>query len=73
MSYLTDFKCEPDRNRRNNNDSGYCDKEMDALLAKAETESSPDRSKVLLGRIVAKMHEDLPELHVGFVGVFRFP
>ena len=69
-SFVDDFKCEPDPRKRVENETGYCDKEMEALFKKAQTEVDPDKRRVLIRQISAKVSEDLPELRVGFVPRF---
>jgi peptide/nickel transport system substrate-binding protein len=69
-SYGQDLRCEPDLKKRNANTSGYCDKEMDALVNSAETELDPNKRKALFMRILTKMSEDIPEIYVGFVPRF---
>jgi peptide/nickel transport system substrate-binding protein len=59
--------CEPDLKKRATNSSGYCDKEMEALLAKAETELDPAKRKALFRQVVARLFDDVPELFLGFV------
>lgn len=70
ITYSPQLTCEKDTKRRQNNQSGYCDKEMDALLEKAEVELNPERRKALFKQIIAKMLEDIPELYMGFVPRF---
>ena len=69
-TYLPSLICVPDLKRRIRNETGYCDKKMDALLRKAETELNPDKRRALLRQIVTKSNEDLPELTIGFVPRF---
>ena len=69
-TYGQDLQCEPDLRKRNANTSGYCDKEMDALIISAETELDPNKRKALFKRILTKMSEDIPEIYVGFVPRF---
>jgi ABC-type transport system substrate-binding protein len=59
-----------DRSRRQANESGYCDAEVDALLRRAETELDPDRRRALFRQVVAKAMDDVPELYVGWVPRF---
>ena len=61
------FLCEKDLRKRIANDSGYCDKEFDAMLAKAEKEVNPQNRKALFRKVVRKIiSEDLPILAIGF-------
>jgi len=64
-TYGPQLRCEPDLNKRIANTSGYCDKEMDTLLEKAQTELDPVKRKDLFKRIETKIAEDLPILHMG--------
>jgi peptide/nickel transport system substrate-binding protein len=65
-TYRNDLACEQDAKNRTVNDSGYCDKAMDSLLQKSETELDEKKRRELLREIVTKMNEDLPNLYVGF-------
>lgn len=49
---------------------GYCNKEIDALLARAEVESDIKKRKELFDRIIIKISDDLPELPIGYVPRF---
>ena len=69
-TYGQDLRCEADLKKRNANTSGYCDKEMDALVNNAETELDVNKRKALFRRILTKMSEDVPEIYVGFVPRF---
>jgi peptide/nickel transport system substrate-binding protein len=70
LTYGPDFGCERDLKNRSSNMPGYCDKEIDALLEKAELESDHKKRKELFDRIVSKVSEDLPELPIGYVPRF---
>jgi peptide/nickel transport system substrate-binding protein len=63
-------KCEPDPQKRATNTTAYCDKEMDRLLERLETEIQPAKREAILREIVKKLHEDLPEIYLGFVPQF---
>jgi len=65
-TYGSDFRCPPDLRKRSGNSSGYCDKEMDALIEKGETELNVDKRRALFKRIVAKVAEDIPEVYLGY-------
>ncbi|MGH7846123.1 MAG: hypothetical protein ACREQW_13270 [Candidatus Binatia bacterium] len=49
---------------------GYCDKQIDALLEKAEVESDHRKRKEIFNRIIVKVSEDLPELPIGYAPRF---
>lgn len=59
--------CEPDLKKRATNSSGYCDKEMEALLKKADTELDIAKRRAIFRQVVAKLFDDVPELFLGFV------
>jgi peptide/nickel transport system substrate-binding protein len=61
------MQCEPDLKRRSSNTSGYCDKDLDALAERAESELDTAKRKELMRQIVAKLLDDLPEVPVGFI------
>ena len=69
-TYAPQLRCEPDLKKRRSNTSGYCDKEMDALLEKSQTELDPVKRKELFKRIETKVAQDLPILHIGFTPDF---
>jgi len=59
--------CEPDLKKRATNSSGYCDKEMEALLKKADSELDAAKRRALFRQVVGKLFDDVPELFLGFV------
>jgi len=69
-TYGTEFICEPDLKKRSNNAAGYCNKEMDVLIKKAEAERDLVKRRALFKQIVAKVLEDVPELPLFFVPRF---
>ena len=69
-TYGDQFRCPADLKKRTANDTGYCDKEMDALIEAAETEVDEAKRRELVQRIVKKLAEDVPEIPVGFVPRF---
>lgn len=58
--------CEPDVKKRAGNSSGYCNKEVDALLGKAEREPDPSKRKTLFRQILTRVAEDMPEIYIGY-------
>lgn len=69
-TYGTELACEHDLKKRNNNASGYCDKETDALIKKAELELDPKRRRELFRQLVAKLGEHVPHLPLVYVPRF---
>jgi peptide/nickel transport system substrate-binding protein len=65
-----EYICEPDQRKRRLNESGYCDKEYDALIKKAEGEVDLEKRKAIFKRIVGKWVEDLPVVAIGFTPRF---
>jgi peptide/nickel transport system substrate-binding protein len=65
-----EYMCEPDLKKRRLNESGYCDKEYDAMLQKATTEVDPEKRKALFKPAVAKLLDDSPVLPIGFTPRF---
>ena len=55
-----EYACEPDPRNRRLNESGYCDKEYDALIKKAEIEVDLEKRKALFKQVVAKWVDDSP-------------
>lgn len=70
LTYGPDIACEQDLKSRSSNMPGYCDKEIDALLEKAEVEPNHSKRKEIFERIIAKVSEDVPELPIGYVPRF---
>lgn len=62
--------CVPDLKKRSNNNSGYCDKEMDDLLIRAQTETDAKIRRGLFRQVLTKVAEDVPYIFVGFVPRF---
>ena len=69
-TYGTEYICPVDLKKRTGNSTGYCDKEMDALIAKLETELNTEKRRELVRQIAQKVADDLPELAIGFVPRF---
>jgi ABC-type transport system substrate-binding protein len=67
---LQEYRCEPDLNNRRENESGYCNKQFDALLAEAEAQSDIEKRRVLYRRLTAMQMEDMPILPIGFTPRF---
>jgi ABC-type transport system substrate-binding protein len=65
-----EYACEPDPRKRRLNESGYCDKEYDALLRKAEAEVDQDKRRILFKQIVTKLLDDSPIFAIGFTPRF---
>lgn len=65
-----EYVCEPDPRKRRLNESGYCDKEYDALLRKAESEVDQDKRRALFKQVVTKVVQDLPIFPIGFTPRF---
>ncbi|HWP58526.1 MAG TPA: ABC transporter substrate-binding protein [Candidatus Acidoferrales bacterium] len=69
-SYLPIHVCEPDPRRRNQNETGYCDRQMDAWLKEAQAEHDEENLRQLLKKIIAKINDDVPEILIGFTPRF---
>ncbi len=69
LVYGPDLMC-VDLKRRISNYSGYCDKEMEELLKKAETELDSKIRRAQFKQVLTKLGEDLPFLPIGFVPRF---
>ena len=65
-----EYLCEPDLRKRRLNEAGYCDKEYDAILRKADAEVDRDKRKALFKQAVAKLLDDAPVLPIGFTPRF---
>jgi len=67
---LQEYKCEADLNNRRENESGYCNKKFNALLAEAEAETDAEKRKVLYRRLTEILNDDMPILPIGFTPRF---
>ena len=65
-----EYMCEPDPRKRRLNESGYCDKQYDVLLKKAEAEVDVEKRRALFKQAVGKLVEDVPILPIGFTPRF---
>ena len=65
-----EYACEEDPRKRRMNETGYCDKEYDALLKKAEAAVDPVLRRALFKQIVTKLMEDSPLVMIGFTPRF---
>jgi peptide/nickel transport system substrate-binding protein len=65
-----EYLCEADLKKRRVNESGYCDKEFDAIIAKAEAEVDLEKRRQLFKRVAAKIVSDVPILPIGFTPRF---
>jgi len=65
-----ELHCEPDLSKRAQNTAGYCNKEMDAWIDRAERNADPEERRALVRKIVAKALEDIPEIYLGYVPQF---
>jgi ABC-type transport system substrate-binding protein len=63
-SYVQDLKCEE---RRVSNQTGYCDKEMDELFDRADSEPDVAKRKALYKQILTKASEAMPIVGLVFV------
>ena len=69
-SLTYDYWCQTDIKKRRSNASGYCDKEMEALLKTAQTEVDSEKRRRLYRKVVSKLQQDVPDLYIGFVPRF---
>lgn len=67
---LQEYRCEPDLNNRRENESGYCNKKFDALLAEAESEPNAEKRKTLYRQLTGILNDDLPIVPIGFTPRF---
>ena len=69
-TYRSSLECEPDSRKRASNWSGYCDKEVEGLFEKLDTELEHKKRKKSLAKIITKVNQDVPILTIGFVPRF---
>ncbi len=67
---VDDFRCENDPRKRVENETGYCNRKLEALLKQAETEANEAKRRELIRQASVIVLEDLPELRIGFVPRF---
>jgi peptide/nickel transport system substrate-binding protein len=65
-----EYMCEPDPRKRRLNESGYCDKEYDKLIKKAEAEVDPDTRRALFKQAVTMLVQEVPVFPLGFTPRF---
>jgi peptide/nickel transport system substrate-binding protein len=68
--YLPIHICESDPRNRNQNETGYCDKEVDALLKAAAAEHDQNKLRALMAKIVGKLNDDVPVIPIGHTSRF---
>jgi ABC-type transport system substrate-binding protein len=69
-AYGANRRCESDLKKRRNNLSGHCDKEVEALLDKAEQEMDNSKRRALIKQILHKHFDDVAEIYLGFAPRF---
>lgn len=69
-TYRQELACEPNLRMRMSNWTGYCNKELDALHDKLETEMDGKKRLAILKQILTIANDDLPLLPVVFVPRF---
>lgn len=70
LVYAGSLLCETNLKRRAENESGYCDKEVDALFKEAELELDARKRRDLFKQILMKIHDDMPDMAIGYVPRF---
>lgn len=69
QAFGPELTCEDPR-KRSSNMAAYCDKEIQALLKKAELEMDQAERRGLFKRILTKMNDDLPYIPIGYAPRF---
>jgi ABC-type transport system substrate-binding protein len=69
-TYGPEWTCPQDLRRRGANFRGYCDKEMDALIERLETEMNAQRRKDIVRQMLTKIAQEVPEFYIGFAPYF---
>jgi peptide/nickel transport system substrate-binding protein len=67
LTYEGNLACEPDLRRRTGNSSGYCDREIESLLQRAEAEPDQAKRRDLFRQILTKFWHDAPEVYIGYI------
>lgn len=70
ITYRTETACEPDLKKRTSNWTGYCNKALDSLLERLETEPDTAKRKALLKEAIIMKNKDIPLVPIGFVPRF---
>jgi ABC-type transport system substrate-binding protein len=68
--YISELTCERDPKKRADNQSAYCDREVDALFRASEVEVDPEKRRELLRQVLTRLYEDVPSVPVGYVPRF---
>ena len=69
-TYGVELSCIPDLKKRSSNYSGWCDKEVDALLKKAEVELDVHKRRELFKQILTRAGEEAAVIPITFVPRF---
>ncbi len=69
LVYGPDFTCVNPK-RRISNVAAYCNKDVEGLVKKAETELNPAKRKAQFKQILTQVNQDLPFIPVGYVPRF---
>jgi peptide/nickel transport system substrate-binding protein len=70
QTYGPELHCEADNRKRTSNYSGYCNREVHALLEKAETELNENARRQIYKEALTRVADDVPILPVTFVPRF---
>lgn len=63
-TYSGDYGCEADLTKRINNMMGYCDREVEELINRAQIEMKHETRQELFKRILTKINEDVPLIYL---------
>ncbi len=70
ITAFVSFGCEPNLKKRIRNESGYCNKEVDALIKELATELDREKRKWIVKQILTQLNEDVPSVAIGFAPEF---
>jgi len=69
-TYRSQYMCGQDPKKRASNWSGYCDGQVAKWFEELDIELDQKKRHEILGRIVAKINDDVPVISIGFVPRF---
>jgi ABC-type transport system substrate-binding protein len=70
QEFRSEFGCQEEETKakkRTENSSGYCNKEVDRLLAEADRTTDQKKRQEIYSRVVKIFHEEIPDIPLAYV------